>query len=121
VVTLPVVLRGVGRSDGRADDDISEQSLARQVVIVVERERQDIGRPILPHVFTVEFVNGIGVDKQQIEFAGRDASMLECRLSERRPTAQIDHQFVLFVNRNHDRIGRVGHEGLPLSLAAAFS
>jgi hypothetical protein len=72
----------------RADDDIAELAWPRRRPILVDRERQDVGRLVLAAVVAVQLLDALLVDQLDRQVAIGYAGGLESRL-RRAPEARV--------------------------------
>jgi hypothetical protein len=61
-----------------ADDDVAELARPGDRLVLVDREREDVGWPVLGAVLTIQLLDALFVDELNREVAIRDAGRLEC-------------------------------------------
>ena len=76
--------------DTRTDHDVADQITGMGRGGAVQGEREHVGRAILAHVLTVQFVHGRLVDEQQGTFSGIAPLLDERRRGERNPPIDVD-------------------------------
>ena len=111
--SVPAWVGGLLGGDRRADHDVAEQhrdaaAAPGVAVVVVERERQHVGRAGLAEVLGVELGDLVAVDERQRQLAPPLLG-LEHGAGEARPPVDVDVDLVLLVGAHHDHL--VGERG----------
>ena len=112
--SVPAWVGGLLGGDRRADHDVTEQhrdaaaAAGRRASVVVEGERQHVGRARRAQVLGVELGDLVAVDERQGQLAPPLLG-LEHGPGEARPTIDVDVDLVLLVGAHHDHL--VGERG----------
>ena len=73
MVVLTGMLRRIGSSDNRADDDVTDQVVGMACLSPIKRKREHVGRAVLAAMFDIEFVDRGLIDEEQIALSRRHA------------------------------------------------